>query len=83
MKKSLMFLGVLAMLTSCTVSRSIQVTGQALGTKEGIAKSRVFQNSDTSIKKAAENGQIETIGAVEIITKLFIVPFQQTKVYGE
>lgn len=71
------------LMASCTVSRTIQITGEPIGTKTGVAKSKVFGDSDTSIKKAAEKGKITVIGAVEITTKVVIFPITTTKVYGE
>jgi hypothetical protein len=47
-----------------------------------VAKSKIFGNSDTSIKTAAANGGIKLIGAVEITTKFFFIPVTKTKVYG-
>ncbi len=79
----LMFVGAAALFTSCTVSRSIQLTGEPMGTKKGVAKSSILGNSDFSLKKAAKNGNVKTIGAVEVTTKVFVLPFITTKVYGE
>ncbi len=83
MKKIAMLVGVVALLASCTISRSIQLTGKPIGTKKGVAKSSIIGNSDFSLKKAAKNGNVKTIGAVEVTTKVFILPFITTKVYGE
>lgn len=83
MKKILFMAGVAFMFTSCTISQSYQLTGEPIGTKVGLAKSKIIGDSDTSIKKAAENGKITKIGAVEITTKIFIFPITKTKVYGE
>jgi hypothetical protein len=77
------FIGFGLFLGSCMVSRSYSLTGQPIGTKTGVAKSKIIGNSDTSLKKAADNGKITVIGAVEITTKFFIFPFTKTKVYGE
>lgn len=83
MKKLFIAGAAVALMASCTVSRNYQLTGQPMGTKEGVAKSKIFGNSDTSIRTAAEKGKITTIGAVEIITKVVIFPITITKVYGE
>lgn len=82
MKKTLYAAGLMAIMASCTVSQSYQITGQPIGDKTGVAKSKLFGNSDTSIKKAAENGKITVIGAVEITTKIIFIPITKTKVYG-
>lgn len=80
MKKIILFFGICVVITSCTISRNYQITGQPIGTKTGVAKSRIIGNSDTSIKKAAENGKITKIGAVEFQRKLIRT---KTVVYGE
>jgi len=80
MKKIILFFGICIVITSCTISRNYQITGQPIGTKTGVAKSRIIGNSDTSIKKAAENGKITKIGAVEFQRKLIRT---KTVVYGE
>ncbi len=82
MRKILLTLGVFAGMSSCMVSRSYQLTGEPIGEKVGVAKSKIFGNSDTSIKTAAANGGIKLIGAVEITTKFFFIPVTKTKVYG-
>jgi hypothetical protein len=82
MRKIVLTLGVLVGMSSCMVSRSYQLTGEPIGEKVGVAKSKIIGNSDTSIKTAAANGGIKVIGAVEVTTKLFIFPITKTKVYG-
>lgn len=71
------------MLASCTVSQQYQLTGAPIGSKAGKARTKIIGDSDNSVKAAAENGKITTIGAVEITTKMFIFPITITKVYGE
>lgn len=85
MKKTIMLIGAIALMTSCTVSRSIELTGEPIGTKTGIAKTKIFaKDQDISLKKASENGKIKKIGAVEhILKQVVIFPVQITKVYGE
>ncbi len=83
MKKVLFGLGVLGVLASCTVSQTIQLTGEPIGTKTGVAKSKIIGNSDTSIKAATDNGGIKVIGAVEVTTKVYLIfPVIKTTVYG-
>jgi hypothetical protein len=82
--KKIIYISLLALTaSSCTVSRVYQLTGQPIGSKTGVAKSKIIGNSDTSLKKASENGNITVIGAAEITTKFFIFTFTKTKVYGE
>lgn len=84
MKKLLFVVGVLALTASCTVSRTIQLTGEPIGTKTGKASTSIAGNMDFSIKTAAENGDITVIGAVEQETKSYVIFFKTTtKVYGE
>jgi hypothetical protein len=85
MQKKLIFVGSLMMLmSSCTIYHGIQITGNPMGTKEGKAATKFLSLSqDISVKKAAENGKIKSIGAVEIKQKYFILPWTVTKVYGE
>jgi hypothetical protein len=82
--KKIIYISLLALTAgSCTISRVYNLTGQPIGSKTGLAKSKIIGNSDTSLKKAAENGNITVIGAVERTTKRFIFTFTKTKVYGE
>ena len=81
MKKVIMFIGGAVILTSCTISRSIQLTGQPIGTKSG--KAQAILVGDSSLKTASEKGKIKTIGVSEVVYKAFIFPITTTKVYGE
>ena len=85
MKKIVLGVFSIALLSSCTVSRSITVTGQPIGTKKGVAKASVFsKDADFSLSKAAKNGNIETIGAAETTSKIFLFfTTFKTTVYGE
>jgi hypothetical protein len=81
--KKLCIISALALgLGSCTISRTYQLTGEPMGTKVGVAKSKLIGDSDTSIKTAAKKGNITVIGAVEMTTKIFIFPITKTIVYG-
>ncbi|MEY4604340.1 MAG: TRL-like protein family [Bacteroidota bacterium] len=81
--KKLFIISALALgLGSCTISRTYQLTGEPLGNKVGVAKSKLIGDSDTSIKTAAKKGNITVIGAVEMTTKIFIFPITKTIVYG-
>lgn len=83
MKKNF-FLGLLfvSILSSCTVSQRIELTGQPIGTKTGISKTGPFVGSDASLKAAAAAGDISVIGAWQRTTKVFIISWTVTKVYG-
>lgn len=81
MKKTFMFICTAVLLTSCTVSRSIHLTGQPIGTKTGEATAVLF--GDASLRTAAKKGGIKTVGASEVVTKVFIVPILKTKVHGK
>jgi hypothetical protein len=83
MKNLILMMGVVFTISSCTVSQTYQITGQPIGTKTGVAKSKIIGDSDTSIRTAAENGKIKVIGAVQMTTKVFFIPFTKTIVYGE
>jgi hypothetical protein len=83
MKKLFIMAFSILALSSCMVSQTYQLTGEPMGTKTGVAKSKIIGDSDTSIKAAAANGKITVIGAVEVTTKLFFFPIITTRVYGE
>jgi hypothetical protein len=82
--KKLILLGFLFVgtLSACTLSQRIEVTGQPIGSKTGVAKTGFLVGNDASLKAAAANGNISTIGAWERTTKFFIVTWTVTKVYG-
>ncbi len=84
-KKLLLAIGIASLLfSSCTVYHSYQVTGSPIGTKTGVSKSNAYGTGDFGIKKAATNGKITTVGAVETVTKSYIiVAITKTFVYGE
>jgi hypothetical protein len=69
-------------LSSCTVYRHTEVTGNPVGTKQGVARGSIF-NPDISLQTAAKNGNITKIGSVEVTYKTFILPFYKTVVTGE
>ncbi|MDA3882538.1 MAG: hypothetical protein PF481_04600 [Bacteroidales bacterium] len=84
-KNALIIVGVaVVMMTSCVVSQSYQLTGNPMGKKSGEASTNIFGTGDYSIKTAANKGNINKIGAVEITVKTYIFGFKTTtKVYGE
>lgn len=72
-------------LSSCTVSHSLELTGNPIGTKEGVSKNS-FAKDDAvfGAVEAAKNGNITTIGAVEVKHKNYLIINKIiTKVYGE
>ena len=78
--KKIIYVSLLALTAgSCTISRDYNLTGQPIGSKIGVAKSKIIGNSDTSLKKAAENCNITVIGAVERTTKIFFFHIYQNK----
>jgi NADH:ubiquinone oxidoreductase subunit F (NADH-binding) len=73
----------LFMLPSC-VQQTYMITDNAVGTKTGVAKLRMFgKDKDISIETAAKNGKITKIGTVEMRVTYFIIPFVKTVVTGE
>ncbi len=86
MKRTKLFISMLAMtaLMSSCVTTSYMVTDNAVGTKEGVARFKIFaKDKDISLEKAAANGKITKIGTVEVRTTYFILPFVKTTVTGE
>jgi hypothetical protein len=82
--KKLLFAGFISasMLSSCVISHNVELTGQPIGTKVGVSKVGPFIGKDSSVKAAAENGKITTIGAWERTTKVFLITWTVTRVYG-
>lgn len=84
MKKFKVFISAIALtgfMSSCVIMESHVTTGNPIGTKEGVSKSKLAGNSDAGIAAAAKNGGITKIGSVDVVylsTGKFIV-----KVTGE
>ena len=70
-------------LSSCVIYESHTVTGNPIGTKKGVAKSKIFKKPDVGMATAAKNGKITKIGSVDTRTTIFIIPFFKTVVTGE
>lgn len=71
-------------MSSCTVYESHQITGNPIGSKKGVAKSKIFGNQDIGVLKAAKNGKINKIATVDIYTKVYlIIPVTSVTVHGE
>jgi len=86
MKKTKLFISMVAMtaLMSSCVTTSYMVTDNAVGSKVGVAKLKIFgKDKDITLEKAAANGKITKIGTVEVRTTYFILPFVKTTVTGE
>lgn len=79
MRKLLIGASLCLAVSSCTVSESHLVTGNPAGNKTGVAKSKVFGNSDYSVMKAAKSAKIDKIATVDITTKIYFI-FPVTKV---
>lgn len=58
--------GLPLLLNSCVVMSSHVTTGNPIGTKTGIVKSKLVGNSDAGIAAAAKQGKITKIGSVDI-----------------
>ena len=76
--------------TSCSITRPINATGYAVGSKVGIAKATgyfgvIFIDGDASIRTAAKNGGINRISSVDLkkTSILGIVVTYETIVTGE
>jgi hypothetical protein len=81
--KFLAFAGCSLFFTSCVTS-TYMVTDNPVGTKQGVAKMALFgADKDISLEKACKNGEITSIGTVEVRTTYFIFPFVKTTVTGE
>ena len=85
MVKKVFLAGVIGLfLGSCTVYQTYQITGKPVGTKVGVAKTSLFgKTQDFTIRTAAKNGKITTIGAVQVTQKIVLVPIFKTVVFGE
>ena len=71
-------------LSSCVVYESHSVTGNPIGSKKGVAKSKLFGKSDVTMMAAAKNGKISKIGSVDTKTTIVVIfPVSKTVVTGE
>tara|TARA_Y100001968_G_C19384718_1_gene732256 strand:- start:617 stop:898 length:282 start_codon:yes stop_codon:yes gene_type:complete len=66
----LMF-GMLAFMTSCSLTLPVSATGNKVGSKVGTAKASgyfgmIYMNADASIQAAAKNGGITKISTVDL-----------------
>ncbi len=75
---------MLCCMTSCTVMQSMDATGNPVGSKVGVAKSKPFGSSEFGIKDAAKNGGITKIATVDVSLKFILIfPIYKTTVTGE
>lgn len=83
--KQLLLAGLLvAGMSSCVVYESHQVTGNGIGTKKGVTKSKIFGSTDIGVLRAAKNGKINKIATVDISTKMYLIfPITTVTVHGE
>lgn len=56
-----------AFMSSCVIMESHVTTGNPIGTKEGVSKTKLVGNFDAGIGAAAKNGGITKIGSVDIV----------------
>lgn len=84
-------IGILALMagffiSSCTIVHQVEVTGNPVGTKKGVARESSFMNKyqDFSIQTAAKNGGITKIASLDYTQKVFLfIFFNKTVVTGE
>lgn len=74
MRKFIIATSLLAVLASCSTTGPITVTKNSIGSKEGIAKRRIwlglaFGHTDLSLRTAAKNGDITKIATVDYQVK--------------
>jgi len=83
--KKLLLMGMIAGgLSSCTVSHTIMVTNNAVGSKVGMIKKSAFSKDvDLSLESACKKGKITKVGTVEMKMKFFILPSYKIVVTGE
>jgi hypothetical protein len=72
-------------MSSCVLSHTAVVTSNPVGTKEGVARTKLFDRvPDFTFKTAKENGGIERVGIAEIKHQQFVIfPVISTRVTGE
>jgi len=63
--------GMLAFMTSCSLTLPVGATGNTVGSKVGTAKASgylgmIYMNADASIQTAAKNGGITKISTVDL-----------------
>lgn len=84
MKKLFLTGLVIAGLSSCTVSHTIMVTNNPVGSKVGMVKKGAFSKDiDLSLENACKKGKITKVGTVEMKMKVFIFPSYKIVVTGE
>ncbi len=79
MKKIITFISCVALFSSCTISHTITCTNNPVGSKTGIAKTKIIGNQDISYATACKNGNISKVGTTEIKTTNYLL-FFQTKI---
>lgn len=86
MKKLTIILPTLILsMSSCVLSHTAVVTNNPVGTKEGVAKTKLLDKApDFTFKTAKANGDIERVGIAEVKYQQFVIfPVISTKVTGE
>ena len=79
MKKIILLGFVISMFSSCTLSHTVTCTNNPVGTKTGVAKTKIFGNQDISYATACKNGNISKVGTSEVKLTNYIL-FLQTKI---
>ena len=79
MKKIITFILCVALFSSCTISHTITCTNNPVGSKTGIAKTKIIGNQDISYATACKNGNISKVGTTEIKMTNYLL-FFQTKI---
>ena len=79
MKKILMITSCVALFSSCTLSHTITCTNNPVGTKTGVAKTKIFGDQDISYATACKNGKISKVGTTENKMTNYLL-FLQTKI---
>ncbi len=93
MKKILGGILVVALVSSCSLTRPYAVTNNYIGNKQGVSKTTILfgqsagdqlstgivSNKNFGVIEAAKNGGIEKIGSVDVKTTNYVV-FQRVEV---
>ena len=70
--------GMLAFMTSCSLTLPVSATGNKVGSKVGTAKASgymgmIYMDADASIQTAAKNGGITKISTVDLISSFVFI----------
>jgi hypothetical protein len=93
MKKIIIGIATIALVSSCSLTRPYAVTNNAIGEKTGVSKTTIIfgvsagntlstgivSNKDFGVIEAAKNGGINKIGSVDVKTTNFLF-FQKVEI---